>query len=55
VPLILGTTFLSAHYFAKGCSFAAGAGFFGQSWIMKFVDYLNTNFPGWEKGLQLQK
>jgi hypothetical protein len=55
VPAIFGLPFLSYEIVFKTISFAVGAGFFGQPWIVKYsqegLEWLNTNYPHWVEAL----
>lgn len=55
VPLILITTVVTSEMFAKGFSFAVGAGFFGRTLLEKPLDWLNKNYPNWTDYLALEK
>ena len=54
VPVILGSYFSTAYMVVKGMGFAAGFGFFGDPIITPTMDYVNTNFPHWQRYLQLR-
>lgn len=54
VPLLAGSFFLSSYMIVKGAGFGVGFGFFGDPVISKGLEWLNTNFPRWQKLLELR-
>jgi hypothetical protein len=41
--------------FMKGLTFGIGIGFFGDPVISRGLNWLNANFPNWQKLLEMRK
>ncbi|KAK4619788.1 hypothetical protein CLAFUW4_10851 [Fulvia fulva] len=54
VPVLAGSFFISSYMVVKGTTFGIGFGFFGDPLIWRGLDWLNTNFPKWQKLLELR-
>ncbi|KAI7303804.1 hypothetical protein KC326_g8604 [Hortaea werneckii] len=54
VPLFAASFFISNYMVMKGTTFGLGFTFFGDPLIMRGLDWLNTNFPKWQKLLDLR-
>ncbi|EME41245.1 hypothetical protein DOTSEDRAFT_73607 [Dothistroma septosporum NZE10] len=54
VPVLAGSFFISSYIVVKGTTFGVGFGFFGDPIIWRGLDWLNTNFPNWQKLLELR-
>jgi hypothetical protein len=59
VPVILIVPYISYNMIFGGLSFAIGAGFFGQKWLVpasqQGMEWLNENYPNWPEALDLAK
>jgi hypothetical protein len=53
-PVLAISLVTSSYLFMKGVTFGVGFGFFGDPVIMRGVHWLNTNYPHWEKLLELR-
>ena len=54
VPLLAVSIFTSSYMYMKGLTFGVGFGFFGDPVIQSGINWLNTNFPNWQKLLELR-
>lgn len=54
VPLLAASLFISAYAFTKSVSFGIGFGFFGDPVLTPGLRWLNTNYPNWQKLLELR-
>ncbi|RMX95302.1 hypothetical protein D0868_11799 [Hortaea werneckii] len=54
VPLFAASFFISNYMVMKGTTFGLGFTFFGDPLITRGLDWLNTNFPKWQKLLDLR-
>ncbi len=54
VPLFAISIFITSYMFMKGLTFGVGFGFFGDPIIMPGLRWLNTNYPNWQKLLELR-
>jgi hypothetical protein len=54
VPLLGISLFVTSYMFMKGVTFGIGFGFFGDPIISRGLNWLNTNFPNWQKVLELR-
>ncbi|RPA93927.1 hypothetical protein L873DRAFT_1703435 [Choiromyces venosus 120613-1] len=53
-PMLLTSLFVDAYMFTKASSFITGIVFFGDPIISRIVPWLNREFPGWQKLLELR-
>ncbi|KAI5356975.1 hypothetical protein Slin15195_G090750 [Septoria linicola] len=54
IPLLAASFFISSYMLVKGVTFGAGFGFFGDPIIQRGLQWLNRNFPKWQKLLELR-
>ncbi|KAF2167645.1 hypothetical protein M409DRAFT_53638 [Zasmidium cellare ATCC 36951] len=54
VPALGASIFITSYMLVKGITFGVGFGFFGDPIIWRGLDWLNTNFPKWQKLLELR-
>lgn len=54
LPLFLVSLFVTSYMFMKGLTFGIGFGFFGQPVITAGLEWLNRNYPNWQKLLELR-
>ncbi|KAK5169572.1 uncharacterized protein LTR77_005549 [Saxophila tyrrhenica] len=54
VPMLAVSIFVTSYMFMKGLTFGAGFGFFGDPVIQRGLKWLNTNYPNWQKLLELR-
>lgn len=54
VPVLGISIFVTSYMFVKGATFGAGFGFFGDPIISRGLNWLNNNFPNWQKLLELR-
>lgn len=54
VPLLGISIFVTSYMFMKGVTFGVGFGFFGDPVIQPGIKWLNSNFPHWQKLLELR-
>ena len=54
VPLFAASIFISSYMFMKGLTFGVGFGFFSDPLIQPGLHWLNTNFPNWQKLLEIR-
>lgn len=55
VPLVAISILTTSEMVVKGTSFALGLGLFGDPIIWRALDLLNSNFPHWQKLLEIRK
>lgn len=54
IPLLGASFFITSYMLVKGITFGAGFGFFGDPVIQRGLVWLNSNFPKWQKLLELR-
>lgn len=54
IPLVATSVFVSSYMFVKATSFGIGFGFFGDPIISRGLEWLNQNYPNWQKLLELR-
>lgn len=54
VPLLAISLVTTSYLYMKGVTFGMGFGFFGDPVIMRGYHWLNTNYPNWQKLLELR-
>lgn len=54
VPLLGASIFISSYMVVKSITFSVGFGFFGDPIIQPAFQWLNTNYPNWQKLLELR-
>jgi len=54
VPMLGASFFISSYMLVKGITFGTGFGFFGDPVIQRGLEYLNQNYPNWQKLLELR-
>ncbi|KAK4570539.1 profilin, required for normal timing of actin polymerization in response to thermal stress [Recurvomyces mirabilis] len=54
VPLLGASIFITNYMVVKGITFGVGFGFFGDPVIMRGLEWLNRNYPNWQKLLELR-
>jgi hypothetical protein len=54
VPLLAASLFISSYMLVKGITFGIGFGFFGDPIIQPGLQWLNSNFPKWQRLLELR-
>lgn len=60
LPLVLASLFISSSVVYKGTTFGIGFGMFGQPVIDRMAqsgvrEWLDRDYPGWRKALELRK
>ncbi|KAK3648017.1 profilin, required for normal timing of actin polymerization in response to thermal stress [Elasticomyces elasticus] len=54
VPILAASPFITNYMVVKGITAGAGFGFFADPLIWRGLDWLNTNYPNWQKLLELR-
>ena len=54
VPVAAASVFVSSYMFMKGLTFGIGAGFFSDPLIWRGLEWLNKNYPNWQKLLEIR-
>lgn len=54
VPLLATSIFVTNYMVIKGMTFGIGFGFFGDPVMQRGLHWLNTNYPNWQKLLELR-
>lgn len=54
VPLLGASFFITSYMVTKGTTFGIGFGFFGDPIMTPGLDWLNRNYPNWQKLLELR-
>ncbi|KAI5803458.1 hypothetical protein DFH27DRAFT_481765 [Peziza echinospora] len=54
VPMLLASFIVTPYILMKALTFFGGVGFYSQPYINKGLNYLNTNYPGWQEKISLQ-
>lgn len=55
VPALFTSLFVTGSMFFKGSTFITGFVFFGQPVMDKGIEWLNSEFPNWQKLLEIRK
>jgi len=53
--MLLASLIVTPYILMKALTFFGGVVFYSQPYITKGLNYLNTNYPGWQEKISLQK